>query len=485
MKFKYILLIAAFTAATKGAFAQYSQDAIRYSTFQPGSTSRVKGIGNAGTAIGGDLSSIGNNPAGLGFFTKSESSFTPELDLSSVKSSYFNQAGNASKATANISNISWEFYNRLNTPAGQPKDKGWLSVNFGFGYNRTNDYNESILSSAKNNTNSITDYYASLANQYGTPDNSLQSWAYAHNLIDLYGTNYASNAFTGNTQLNNIVHTGSETEFDIAMGTNYSNKLYLGLSLNFTTLDYNSVNNFNEVGVASVLENGTPVNRNYNSTYSQIQHTTGNGVNLKFGAIYKPVDAVRIGAVITTPTAYSIDDSFNEGLNTSLSNGSKYSNGPVEYPLSYTLTTPFKAAGGISIFMGQAGFITGDVEYINYASTKLHDADGYTSSIDNNTIQTTYRSTVNTRLGAEIRLPAGFMLRGGYGILGSPLKSGGADTKMITGGLGYHIDNYYVDLAYMNIKGQQTLTPYTAAVNPAESLNKTNNNLFLTIGFRY
>src|SRR6202012_4959539 len=174
-------------------------------------------------------------------------SFTPELDLNNVKSNYFNQVNNASKTSGNINNISWALYNRLNTPAGQDKDKGWLSFNFGLSYNRTNDYNEKIVASAKNNTNSIKNYYASLANQYGVPDNSLQSWAYAHNLIDLYGNNtYASNAYTGNTQLNNITRTGSETEFDLAMGGNVSNKFFFGASLNFTSLNYNSINSFNE-----------------------------------------------------------------------------------------------------------------------------------------------------------------------------------------------------------------------------------------------
>lgn len=485
MKFKYLIVLTVFTTVTKGVFAQYSQDAIRYSTFQPGSDARIKGIGNAGTAIGGDLSSIGYNPAGLGFFTRSEISITPELDFSNVKSSYFNQANTASKTSGNINNISWALYNRLNTPEGHDKGKGWLSWNFGFSYNRTNDYNENIVASAKNNTNSITDYYASLANQYGVPDNSLQSWAYAHNLIDLYGNTYSSNAYTGNAQLNNITRSGSETAFSVATGLNYSNKLYLGLSLNFTGLDYNSMNSFNEIGVASVLENGKGVNRNYNSTYIQQQFTKGNGFNVKFGAIYKPVEAVRIGASISTPTYYSIDDTYAESLQTGLSNGNSYASGPYQYPLSYTLTTPFKASGGIAVFLNQYGFITGDVECVDYTSTQLHDADGYSSSGDNTDIKTNYRAVVNTRFGAEIRLPAGLLLRGGYGILGSPLKAGGMDTKTITGGLGYRFSNYYVDLAYMNIAGSQVLTPYTAAYTPTALLNKTNNDLFLTVGIRY
>ena len=74
MKPKYLLTVAAIVGATGMAHAQYSQDALRYSTFQTGNTSRIKAIGGAGTAVGGDLSSIGGNPAGIGFFTRSEAS---------------------------------------------------------------------------------------------------------------------------------------------------------------------------------------------------------------------------------------------------------------------------------------------------------------------------------------------------------------------------------------------------------------------------
>ena len=68
MKIKYILSAIAIVAFAQNTHAQYYQDALRFSTFQPGATSRIRAIGNASTAVGGDLSNIGNNPAGLGFF---------------------------------------------------------------------------------------------------------------------------------------------------------------------------------------------------------------------------------------------------------------------------------------------------------------------------------------------------------------------------------------------------------------------------------
>ena len=489
MKLKYLLSVIAIVAISKSSFAQYAKDAIRFSTFQTGSTSRIKGVGNAGIAIGGDLSSIGGNPAGLGFFTKSEASLTPEFDQTTVNANYLGLgAGSTIKNSPNISNASIVFYSRLNSPRGMDKTKGWVSANFGIGFNRTNDYGENISFGGRNNSNSITDYYAGLANNDGVADGTLPGWAYNHNLIDLYGkTNpvYKSNANAGVQQLNNINRTGGQSEVNLSAGGNYSNRLYLGVSLGISTLRFNSTNDFVESGTASILENSVPTLRNFSSTYSQFQQTTGSGFNGKIGMIYKITESVRFGALITTPTYYSIDDSYSEELNTSISNGNKYSDGPENYPLTYTMHTPFKASGGLSFF-SKYGFITGDVEYVDYSTTHISTSDNFNSSFDNSTISRTYRATVNAHVGAELKPIPALALRGGYSTQGSPLKTGGSSTNTTSGGLGYRVGNYYVDAAYLHSSGSQMLLPYDiGTASPAANLSKSSNSFFVTFGFRY
>ncbi|MCC8426168.1 OmpP1/FadL family transporter [Mucilaginibacter sp. UR6-11] len=490
MRFKYLLYVIALLAISNSSFAQYAKDAIRFSTFQPGSTSRIKAIGNAGTAIGGDLSSISGNPAGLGYFTHSELSLTPEFDGYSNNAAYLGQTSQATKNNINFSNASVVFYSRLNTPPGQDKTRGWLSLNFGMGYSRTNNFDERVQYGGKNSANSINDYYASLANSQGVADDNLQAWALSEKLIDAFGTpasySYASNSFPGVQQTGNITRTGGQTAYDFSLGANYSNKLYLGFGIGLTDMRYKSTSSFNETGSATINENGTAVTRNFNSTYSQYQTTKGSGFNARLGVIYKVIESIRLGAAITTPTFISIDDSFSEGLENSLSSGKNYSNGPVEYPLSYSMRTPFKAAGGVSVFLGQYGFITGDVEYIDYSSTHINSNDNYTNTYDNGLIKANYRSAINAHAGAELKLGSALALRGGYGIQGSPLKTNGTTTKMVTGGLGYRVGNYYADAAYVHLQGSQNIMQYDIGpTTPVAGINATNNNFFLTIGLRY
>jgi hypothetical protein len=498
MKPKYLLTAALIVGAAGTSFAQYSQDALRFSTFQTGSTSRIKAIGNAGTAIGGDLSSVSGNPAGIGFFTRSEFSLTPEFDGSKVKSSYLSQNNDASKSSINLNNIAAVFYSRLNTPKGADKTKGWLSLNFGVSYNRTNNYYEDIRYGGKNTGNSITNYYANDANNNSLSsasgdiaDNTLGAWAYNQNLIDQYtsaGGKYATNAYPninpgGVAQLSDAIKTGGQSELSLSMGANYSNQFYLGFGIGITNLRYNTTSTFTESGVASVFVNPGFANQNYNNVYTQDQETKGTGFNAKLGFIYKPVEAVRFGAVITTPTWYNIDDNYNESMSTRLNN-TLISNNPVNYPFSYKLKTPFRAAGGLAVFFKQYGFISGDVEYLDYSSSRL--SGDYSSNGDNNDIRTLYQSTVNAHVGAEARLSSQVFLRGGYGVQGNPLKNNGSDINTVSGGLGYRSGDYYLDLTYSHIKGNQTVYPYEiGAASPSALLNKTNDNVYVTFGFRF
>ncbi|PJJ84951.1 long-subunit fatty acid transport protein [Mucilaginibacter auburnensis] len=492
------MCLIALTAIGKSSFAQYAKDAIRFSTGQTGTTSRLKGMGSANVAVGGDLTSVGGNPAGLGFFTRSEISITPEFNGTKNNASYLGENSSGSKNSGNLNNFSAVFYSRMNTPRGRDKTKGWLSVNFGVGYNRTNDFGDNINYGGTNKANSINDYYGTLATNSGTTGDFVQGYAYDHFLIDQYGTagNYeannprnGANLVTPVKQANAITRTGGQSEFNLSLGANYSNKLYLGFGIGITSLRYNSTNMFNEVGSVNNDDGTTGVFsvKNYNSTYSQFQATRGAGFNAKIGAIYKIEENVRLGAQITSPTWMSIDDIYSESLNTSYStNNKRYNSVSPDYTLTYTMRTPFKAAGGLSVFFGKAGFITGDVEYVDYSSTKINSSDAFDASYDNSIIRNNYKGAVNARFGAEVKVATNLMLRGGYGLLGSPLKTDGKTTTMGTAGLGYRFGTYYIDAAYQHVSATQVINPYLlTSGTPGANVNRVNDNLFLTLGVRF
>ena len=489
MKLKYILCVIAAAAITKSSFAQYSQDAIRFSGTQPGSTARLKAVGNASTALGGDLSSVSSNPAGLGFFTSSEFSITPEYDMFKADAGYFGSNINSTKNTGNLSNASIVFYSQNKTARGTDKTQGWLSVNFGLGYSRTNNFNESVNYSGFNPDNSISDYYADRAN-FSSSD-ILADWAYDHKLIDLYnvsgGQSYLSNVVINNSsqllQVGDIRRTGGQSEFNLAVGANYSNKLYIGGSLGIASIRYNSTTTFTETGDVSISD--TEPARGFTSAFVQDQVTRGTGANIKLGVIYKPVNALRLGLNFTSPTWYSMEDTYTERLATDI-NGDINARDGETYGLRYDMQTPLKIAGGAAVFIGKYGFITGDIEYVDYPSANLESNDDYDASFDNGNIKTLYKGAVNARVGAEARLGKFAYLRGGYNIQGSPLKNDGSALKTASGGIGFRKGAYGIDATYTHMTGDQVLYPYEIGdFSPAATINRTRDNVYLTLSYRF
>ena len=60
------------------SFGQYGyyKDVIKFGQYFNGGTGRVQAIGGASSSLGGDVSSISFNPAGIGFFNKKVFSIT-------------------------------------------------------------------------------------------------------------------------------------------------------------------------------------------------------------------------------------------------------------------------------------------------------------------------------------------------------------------------------------------------------------------------
>ncbi|HEV7383040.1 MAG TPA: hypothetical protein VGN64_24755, partial [Dyadobacter sp.] len=84
------------------AFAQYASDAFRYSEITQNGTARYQSLGGNHAAIGGDASSIFGNPAGLGFYNRSEIAITPVFTSVANKTEYIGDVNNTSKGRLNL-----------------------------------------------------------------------------------------------------------------------------------------------------------------------------------------------------------------------------------------------------------------------------------------------------------------------------------------------------------------------------------------------
>lgn len=504
MNIRPYLLSAILLGAGAAAFAQDETDALRYSHLAPQGTARSMGIGGALGSIGGDFSSLSVNPAGIGVYRSSEFTFTPSLKMNNSSSTYTGTAADDNATRFTINNLGLVL---SSAARGKRYEKSkWKSVSFGFGLNRIADFSNNYTYSGFNNTSSASEIFAIDANSgVNIRDDRTLAWlGYEGFLIDSFGNQgqYYTNVDweKGLNQQRMVIQKGGITDMAISLGGNYMEKLMLGATLGIPVLRYKRESTFSEVDASGNNDNNFD-----NFSYREILTTTGSGVNLKLGAIYKPADAFRIGVAFHTPTYFGLKDVQNTTLITNTENYKfdlGYGDNPntrvdgAEYMREYNMLTPWRAVVSATGLFGKYGFITADYEIVNHAATRFNfdtDMRDYQTYI-NQVIRNTYKMASVVRVGAEGRIDA-FSIRLGFGYYGSPYKSSAIDGSSMTfsGGIGFRSESWFLDLGFVHTQTEMQEQPYyfpnipgyENVTVPIATIKSSLNNAALTLGFRF
>lgn len=142
------------------AFAQGADDACLFSQTYYQGTAKALGMGNALGAVGGDMTAVNINPAGMGIYRSNE--FTASLNLldNYHSSNYYGTQTGANKTRLSIPNIGWV------STKQRSNYRPLRSTQFGIGLTRTNDYNIHTNARGINPTSSKIDNYLARINGY-------------------------------------------------------------------------------------------------------------------------------------------------------------------------------------------------------------------------------------------------------------------------------------------------------------------------------
>jgi hypothetical protein len=479
---KRILFIFSAIAISSSLFSQTNSDALRFTQTYYGSTARFSGLAGAYGALGGDFSSLSLNPAGIGVYRASEFTFTPSLVKNSSSAKFLDQKNEDFKYNFNLGNLGFVY------TSNSKSDQGWVSTSFGIGYNRTNDFNRDMVVSG-NSSNSLIDLFVSNANNNNFRD-YYEGLAYQAKLIDTAGGEYIKyNTSTNMFKQKTVQSSGSSGAYVLSFGANYGNKLYLGATMEVNRYYYSENSTYLE------YNNTTPSSTNPLDYFNYYQDYTthGAGFTFKLGAIYKPVEMLRIGLAFHTPTFYDLHDDVNYTIERQYVDNNEIYSGYQSVSryggYNYSFTTPMKAIGSVALNLGNIALLSADYEYIDYSTMKFSN-DSYDYSTVNADIKNKFKSTGNLRTGAEIRLGT-FSLRGGYALYGNPYKSSISsdykqDNYSVSGGLGYRQKDFFVDAAYVYSveKNKSAETMYNVDSTPAV-VTTTGNKFLVTVGFRF
>lgn len=512
---KYIPVL--FLLITNSVLAQAPEDAIRYSFYPQNGTARNLAIGGVMGSLGGDINATYTNPAGLGFYKTGEFVLTPGFFLNSNKATFRDNLSQNKKNNFGFgaSGLILGYSN-----ANDPKRSSAISLAF----TQTASFNNRVRYSGLNNYSSFSEQFAEefaksglsigevLSTNSALPYTSAPAlYTYLIDTVTVNGVVQVKGApeyilDAGQALRQEMIHTtkGGIYEFALGYAQNKNDKWYWGISLGVPLVSYSSNMVFKESDTSSNTSN------HFNRfEYTDDFKTKGTGFNAKLGIIYRPLDYIRLGLAIHTPTYMILTDTRTTYLTTEVENPvNSYSinsetftnNGPGE--AKYVQTTPFKAMISASYVFRetenvkkQRAFISADIEYVHHRGSRFNSNNEEPTEGEkryykelNNVVKADYKGNFNFRLGGELKFNV-IMARLGFAYYSNPYKDAAykASRMLLSGGLGYRNKGMFIDLTYVHAISKDVHFPYRLEdrANTYAMLKQQRGNIAATLGFKF
>ncbi len=493
MRFTQILVGLLLAA---GVQAQTLEDAIRFSLFQPSSTARSTGAGGAFGGLGADLSVANTNPAGIAEFRKSE--FTVSLGLPIVKatSSLGVTRSEESSTHFGLDNLAAVFF--YDPPSFNTK-----SFNLAIGINKIADFHQTTYFEGVT-PGTIIERFLEQATGLTPDELDFFEGGPAFDAGAIYnfdgGTQYLSDFVTFNEQVFRSQFTersGSIQELFFTIASNLKNKVSLGFTLGLPIVNFEENKTYQERDDLFEVEFFDEL------FFDELQSTSGIGINLKAGFIYKLTPKFRIGGAFHSPTWYFLKDQYSTSMEYYLTNNDGQ---PEDFEglsplneLDFRFSTPWKALVGLGYIydLGDIkGFFSAEASYTRYTLGRFNltadSSDPFSQFIEddlNNFIQSDFGSSVDIRAGSELAYKK-FRVRVGAALLNGVFDD--TDRMNVNPqyslGIGFRGDRQYVDFSYTIGSYSRMISPYLL-LDPSREQSVTQSYDFqrasLTFGFKF
>ena len=498
-------------------------------------TARSASMAGAFASLGGDFSSLTINPAGLGMYRRNEVVLTPMMTFSysSTSASSFEKV-NANQFALGAMGAVFKL---------RESEHGVMAINLGFGYTRTADYNYqySFASRGYAGNGSIADLYAAQFQNAGVTsaylDNNYPQEGFRWQSVDptywgatlgyLVGLTGDSKGKWGRDmispaaevdQYTTVVSSGSAGEYSISLGMNIDSRFYVGATLGIPVVQI-SRNIYYGEGYHYSSEPALNYRMDY-FNYDQNSRIKGVGVNLKVGMIYRPIEGLRLGFAVHTPTYYSLTYKYSAGMTSdvkALNNVNEYqtdANGYVDPPFSeqtsqlvdsddyaWEFTTPTRLLFGVSYSVRNFLTLSLDYECDFYNGMRVKGSP-YGKGLYDAYFKERFKGSNTVRAGVEWRVIPQVAIRGGYGWWSGALRDSEAiysspvsyQTQVVGAGCGVALSQYVtIDLAYQ-YRHDRT-TPYKTfyatqgsaldVASPTYRTTISRHSAIVTLAFRF
>ena len=492
--------------------AQTPEEALRTACFTQNGTARNTAIGGVMGSLGGDITSANINPAGLGLYKTKEMVFTLGGMKNNNEFNYRDSLRSNDKGVFRYGTIGMVFGS-----ANPYKKESLKSSAFSFSLNQLASYNNRISFKGFNNYSSFSEQYLEELSRDNADTNSAlsnyifgSSLAFRTYLIDtaadatgkFIGYQSMVPISTGVNQDYNAITRGGYHEFALGFASNFNDKVYVGGSFTIPFISYKRDLTYSESDATN-----NPNNNFSYFNYKESLSSFGVGVGLKLGAIYKPTDNVRLGLAFHTPQVIGFTDKIRSSMiaNTEAYAGTKSEssdnlNDNKAGERKYTMTTPYRVIASASYVFSelentkkQRGFISADVEFVNYRGARFSKTNDNGDVIKNyykelnSSIKDVYKGNVNFKVGGELKFDP-IMVRLGAAYYGSPYADDNikADKLVLSGGIGYRSKGMFIDLSVSQSILNDAQFPYRLNDKANTYAVQTGNvqNVMMTVGFK-
>lgn len=545
MKKITMIALAMFTAV--GAGAQTIYDATNIAQKELNGTARFVGMGGAMGALGGDISTIGTNPAGIGIYRSNDAMLTFGYSMTGTESNY---VGNKFETNKNR----WSFDNAGFVIASKIGNHTPLRyVNFGFNYHKSKSFYKNMTMQGL--MGSIDNQYVSQVRSMAQQATDAQNYVYNNynqrlnwESKDIYQDNDAgwlgAVGYQGSLLFENSQEgapdfydpyipseadayflsreRGGIDQYDFNISFNINDRFYFGVTLGAYDVDYNKYSLYDEMYAYKWEGDGQIYEEGYSlESFNRIH---GSGFDFKFGAIFRPIEdsPLRIGLAVHTPTYYKLTYTTGALLTSDLYLPDEAGN---ESPVRTTVDT-YSALGGRDmdrdfklqtpwVFNASLGYTVGnnlalgaEYEYEDYSSMKFKYPEGDEMTWETRQADFNMKGVSTLRLGAEYKPIPAFSLRAGYNystaaykkdaIKELPSNSINTDTDFansksmntFTLGIGYRFSSFYADLAYKFDTYKSDFYPFYNDINglvtpPTTEVTNTRSKVLFTLGMRF
>lgn len=455
---KGLITIMFFFAAILTASAQslgYQDLGILFSQDDNNGSARFTAMSGAFGALGGDISAMNVNPAGISVFNNSYFSGTFNSRNSETAASYGNADLNDRKTLTSNNNFLKLSQIGAVLVFDSAYETAWSKFAIGFNYRLTKDFSGIFL--AEGNEAVI---------RFDTNPFDLNE---PKTLYDYTAGQFFETSFGGEI-----------TELNIAFSAVHQKKLHVGFALNFYDLNFSQQSFLTEF-------NRDEIGNELDVELYQENLTTGAGISANAGFIYKAHPNFRFGLAYQTPTWYteiSQDTNYNQdsiidfGETTFVKEGE----GPLSefndrQLINYSLRSPGKLTASAAFIFGKMGLLSLDYSNKNYKNIKLFNGD---FRHENQFFQNELRNTHAINIGTEWRIHQ-FSIRGGYKFEQDPdrLAENANNLKGHSLGAGYNFGSFKLDFSYSNNNKTNFYNFYSGFdVNSAEL--QIDNRIFTT-----